>query len=280
MTQKSMKYILLIGILISFSDLNLIAQSKDDSLTVKIKMIKEVSYKVEKGKLKNREGLFTSNIDIYKVFDKNGKVIENRRYNPDGSIYEKTIYERNKKGDAIKAVKKNSSNKLKSYWTYEYDSNNNIIKVNTYNSENNLIRIQSNKYDNKRHIVEMLLITPGKGISWKYIYNYNVKGEKIKQFRYKPDGNLKDKRTYLYDENGNDILQIKFNPNGSYTKLVSDYDEMNNITVQSWLNEQDEKTNQTSFQYVYNEHKNWITKKRSSNGILNMIWEREIEYYK
>ena len=63
-------------------------------------------------------------------------------------------------------------------------------------------------------------------------------------------------------------------------KFVSEYDEMNNMTVQNWFDEQDEKTHQTSFEYVYDENGNWISKRRSSNGELGMVWERQIEYHK
>ena len=72
-----MNYILLLGILISFSGTNLIAQSTSDSLKPKMKMVKEVIYKPENGELKNRDKLFDSNISSYMVLDKKEKVIEN-----------------------------------------------------------------------------------------------------------------------------------------------------------------------------------------------------------
>jgi len=277
--KKPMKYILLIGILISFPITNLIAQSTEDDLEPKIKMVKEVLYKVENGELKSRDNLFESNLNSYTIYDKNGKPIEFGLYETDGSLYEKIIYERNEKGDALKAMKKNSSGDIKSYWTYEYDSNNNMIQVKTYDSENNLINIQSNKYDENGNNIEMLLKRPKSKNGWKYVYKYNFDNKKIEQFRYKPDGSLKDRRTYSYDKNGNEHIQFKFNPDGSFMKFVSEYDKMDNLTIQNWFNEQDEQTHQTSFEYVYDENGNWITKKRSSNGKLSMVWERQIEYY-
>lgn len=277
---KPMKYILLFGILISFSGTNLIAQSNLDSLKPKIKMTKQALYKVENGHLKNRDSVLISNVDTYMIYDKNEKIIENGQYNPDnGSLYEKTIYERNENGDAIKAMKKKSSDDIKSYWTYEYDSNNNQIEVKTYNSENKLTRIQSNEYDENGNNIEMLLKSPESESGWKYIYKYNFANKKIEQFRYKPDGSLKDRRTYNYDKKGNEFEQFKFNPDGSYTKFASEYDEMDNLTIQNWFDENGKQTHQTSFEYVYDENGNWITKKRSSNGVLSMVWERQIEYF-
>jgi hypothetical protein len=274
-----MKYILLILILISVSGTNLIAQSSKDSLKPKMKMIKEVLYKVENGELKSRENLFKSNISSYIIFDKNEKVLENGQYEIDGSLYEKTIYERNENGDALKATKKNSSNEIKSYWIYEYDFNNNMTEVKTYNSENNLTNIQSNKYDENGNNIEMFLYRPENENGWKYIYKYNFENKKTEELTYKPDGSLNDRRTYSYNKDGNENLQFKFNPDGSFTKFVSEYDKMNNLTIQNWFNEKDEQTHQTSFEYVYDENGNWLTKRRSSNGELGMVWERQIEYY-
>lgn len=274
-----MKYLLIIGFLILNSGTNLIAQSTSDSLKPKMKMVKEVIYKPENGELKNRENLFKSNISSYMIFDKNEKVIENGQYERDGSLYEKTIYKRNEEGEAQKAMKKNSSNEIKSYWNYVYDSNNKMIEVQTYDSENNLINIQSNTYDENGNNIEMLSKKPGSENGWRSVYKYNYDNKINEQFRYKPDGSLKDRRTYAYDEDGNESTQFMFNPDGSYTKFVSEYDEMSNLTIQNWFNEQDEQTHQTSFEYVYDKNGNWITKKRSSNGELSMVWERQIEYY-
>ncbi|MAB47576.1 MAG: hypothetical protein CMC05_02990 [Flavobacteriaceae bacterium] len=276
---EQMKYILILGILILNSGLNLNAQTTSDSLKPKMKMVKEVLYKPENGELKSRENLFESDLSSYKVYDKNEKIIEMGQYEIDGSIYETTLYERDGNGKALKAMQKNSSGELKGYWTYTYDDNDNMIEVKTYDSSDNLVKIQSNKYDEKGNNVEMILKSPESENGWKYIYKYNFDNKLVERFRYKPDGSLKDRRTYSYDKDGNENLQFKFNPDGSFMKFVSEYDEMNNMTVQNWFNEQDEQTHQTSFEYVYDENGNWISKRRSSNGELGMVWERQIEYY-
>lgn len=261
--------------------INVSGQSKTDYLKPKKKMIKEALYKVKNGQLKNRDEVLASNIDKYTIYDKNEKVIESGRYNPsNGALYEKTTYNRDKNGNAIKAIKRESSDKIKSYWTYKYDSKNNLVEVKTYNVKNVLTKTQSNKYDREGNNIEMILGSPNSNGAWKYIYKYNDKKERIEQLKYKPDGSLKDKRVYSYDKNGNEDVQIKFSTGGSFTKFISTYDENNNLLVQDWFNEKGEKIHQTSFEYVYDKFGNWITKKRSSKGVLSMIWERQIEYYK
>ncbi|WP_428741142.1 RHS repeat domain-containing protein [Tenacibaculum sp.] len=277
-----MKYILLLGILIIHSGTNLIAQSASDNLKPKMKKVKEILYIAKNGELKSRENIFNSNIFSYVImaFDKNEKEIENGRYEKDGSLFEKTIYLRNEKGNIIKAMKKNSLNEIKNYSTYEYDSDNNMIEVKTYDSQNNLTNIESNKYDSNGNNIETLLKSTENGKGWKYVDKYNLENKKIEEFTYRPDGSLSERRTYSYDKDGNENIQFMFKPNGSYKKFVSEYDKMNNLILQNWYNEKDEQTHQTSFEYVYDKNGNWITKKRSSNGVLNMVLERQIEYYK
>tara|TARA_R100001369_G_C3287513_1_gene163272 strand:- start:91 stop:471 length:381 start_codon:yes stop_codon:yes gene_type:complete len=114
---------------------------------------------------------------------------------------------------------------------------------------------------------------------WKYVYKYNSDNNKIEQFRYKPDGSLRHRRTYNYNENGNEFEQFQNKPDGTIIKFVSEYDEMDNLIIQNWFNDHGKQTHQTSFKYVYDSNGNWITKKRSSKGVLSMVWERQIEYY-
>ncbi|MBP1841575.1 hypothetical protein J2Z57_003493 [Formosa algae] len=54
---------------------------------------------------------------------------------------------------------------------------------------------------------------------------------------------------------------------------------MNNRIFQNSFDKQGKLRRQISFEYVYDHNGNWITNKRSSNGELNMVCERQIEYY-
>ncbi len=277
--KKLINYTLVLVFLLLSSGLTLYAQTTSDSLKPKMKMVKEVLYKPENGEIKSREDLFDSELNSYKKYDKNEKIVETGQYETDGSVYEKTFYERDEKGKALKAIQKNASGQVKSYWTYIYDEEGNMIEVNTYDQNNKLIKIQSNKYDEKGNNVEMIIKSPENENGWKYIYKYNFDNKLIERNRYMPDGSLKDRRTYAYDKDGNENLQYKFNPDGSFIKFVSEYDEMNNLTVQKWFNELDKQIHQTSFEYIYDDNGNWISKRRISNGKLGMVWERNIEYY-
>ena len=248
-----------------------------------IKSIKEILSKPDKPIIKelntNRDSIFAIKFDTYVIYSKNGKVIENSRYENDGSLYQKSKNELDENGKLIKGVRYNSKGEIKEKWNYIYDKNGNLTEVKYYDIEEDLTDIQLNVYDNKGNKIEMLRTNLKRNTVWKNTYVYNGHKEKIEQFRYKPDGSLKDRRTYKYNKKGNEIEQNLYKSDGSIIKFVSEYDKMNNLIVQNWFDEQGEQFDQTSFEYVYDENGNWITKSRSSNGVLSMIWERKIEYY-
>lgn len=247
---------------------------------IQIKSIKEILSKpnnpINKSLKSNRDSVFSVRYDTYQVFSKNGMLIESVRYERDGSLYEKTKSVLNKNGKLIKGVKYNSKGEVKEKWKYIYKEN--ITEIDYYDSKGNLTNKQVDVSDDKGNNIEMSLINTKRNSVWKYVYAYNEKSEIIERLKYKPDGSLKDKRTYKYDEKGNKIEEYLYRDE-KVTKFISEYDKMNNMLVQNWFNEKGERTHQTSFEYVYDVNRNWITKKRSSNGVLGMIWERNIKYY-
>ncbi|AGC78576.1 hypothetical protein LX97_02659 [Nonlabens dokdonensis] len=119
------------------------SKTSDDNQSV-MKMTKEVLYRAENGALKSREDLFNSKISSYTIYDKNERPIEFGQYEIDGSLYEKTTYERDENGNAKKAIIENASGDLTSYRIYKYDSESNMIEVRTFDTENNLSNVQSN----------------------------------------------------------------------------------------------------------------------------------------
>ena len=110
--KKLINYTLVLVFLLLSSGLTLYAQTTSDSLKPKMKMVKEVLYKPENGEIKSREDLFDSELNSYKKYDKNEKIVETGQYETDGSVYEKTFYERDEKGKALKAIQKNASGQL------------------------------------------------------------------------------------------------------------------------------------------------------------------------
>ena len=81
--------------------------AKTDSHESIIKSIKQVAYKVnsDTNEKLNRDELFVSEIDQSIIYDLNEKPIEIKMFNPNGSLYQKTEYTRDSKGQPTKGLK-------------------------------------------------------------------------------------------------------------------------------------------------------------------------------
>jgi hypothetical protein len=248
-----------------------------------IQSIKEILLKPEKPIIKalklNRDSVFAIKYDTYQILSKNGKLIENSRYENDGSLYQKRVNTINEKGVLINGEKYNSEGKIIENWNYLYDDNGNMIEVTYYDNDSVFTGKQVNKYDKNNNLTEYYYQNSKGKVTNRDTYKHFKNGKIKEEHRYKSDGTLRDRRTYEYDDNGNEIIDKAYKADGSIMIYKSEYDKMNNIIENYWINEKGEQTHQTSFEYVYDENGNWITKRRSSNGVLGMIWERKIEYY-
>ena len=255
------------------------AQETNKEKESTFKKIIEASYSSKRSGVLTREKTLNQKINKEQFYNEQGVLTEYWRYEVDGTIYEKTVLTKNNDGKLIKSITSNKSGNLKKYTTTEFDNNQNIIEYKTYNSEDKLTSIQKNEYDANENKVSMSNISIKSNRTFKTTYEYNSKNELIKEIDFKPDGTIKDTRVFKYDENGNEIESELTRPNGDYTKFISEYDDLNNMTVQNWYDNKGKQKHQTSFTYVYDEKNNWITKKRYSNDELGYVWERQIEYY-
>ncbi|NQX78086.1 hypothetical protein [Gilvibacter sp.] len=275
-----MKHYYILALLVFSVADTLYAQNESENDGPVMKSVKESMYKPKNGQLKARESLFDDGLNTIIIYDKNGDMTEIRRFEDYGVLIETTYYERNKAGKAIEGMVIDQSEIVKNYWTCQYNSDNKLIEVLSYNSDDRLIQIQNNTYDANGNLIVMSMSDPDRNPQWKHEYKYNAKNQKIEQLRYLRDGSLKDRRTYEYNKDGQEVAQYKFNSkDDGYTKFVSTYDEMGNLIIQNWFDETGKQTHQTTFEYVYDPYGNWISKRRGSDGKLNMVWEREIEYY-
>lgn len=278
---KKIKYLILIILLIQFACKTKKSFVKSDTGQT-IKSTKVLLFKpdspISQAIDSNRDSVLTVRFDIYKIYNKYGKIMKTEKFEKDGKMWEQRIIIRDENGKFQKGLKNNSKNELKEYWTIKTDKKGNVIQSKTHNNNDELTNIQESKYDTKGNNISFVNKSLKYNNIFKTIYEYNSKNELVKRIKYK-NNTLKDERTYKYDNKGNEIEQYLYR-DGSITKYISEYDKMNNILESYWFNENGEQTHQTSFIYVYDKYGNWLTKKRSSNGVLSLIWERKIEYYK
>lgn len=272
---KLIAIFILLGILISCSSKKtLIQEVKGDT----IKKITEALYSAQReGELNRDEAL--NKISSITINDTKGKSIEYHQYETDGSLYEKTIYERNSHGVFLSSTKFGNDKLFKSKSQAKYDAQGNMIIVETYDLNNKLNSIQESEYDKNGNELSLSRTDKVRDKVWLTKKIYDNQNQMIEKIEYSPDGSLRDKRTFVYDEKGNEIESILTRPNGDYTKFISEYDEFNNMIVQYWYKEDGTQKHKTSFEYIYDENNNWITRRRFSNDELGMVWERIIEYY-
>lgn len=245
-----------------------------------MKVVKMVSYKAENNTLiTNRDSLFSSRINASTHYNKEGFMVMSRKYDNEGKLYSQRSYMLKESGDVRLITSKNQDEEILSYTVYEYNDADHLISITTYDPKKDLTQIQRYQNDKDGNRVQMVVENIHLGTTWKHQYVYNEKGEKVEQFRYQSNGDLKDRRTYVYDYRGNEVEQFKYNPDGRVFQFLSTYDLHDNLLVQNWFNEAGQQIHQTSFEYIYDDFGNWISKRRSSNGELNMVWERKIEYY-
>ena len=228
-----------------------------------------------------RDSTFTNDhLERYDMYDVNEKIIEYGQYDGEGNIYEVTKIQKDQSGNPIKGTIYDSKGNLKKYYTTIIDKNGNVAEFKNYNIENELVYLQKNEYDTNGNVTSRTGGNPKSDKVFKTELEYNSNNEVIKKIKYNSDKTVKDTRTYAYDVNGNEIESELFKSNGDYTKFISEYDKLNNLTIQNWYDKEGKQKHQTSFEYTYDNQENWITKKRFSNGELGFVWERKIEYYK
>ena len=247
----------------------------------KIKKIIQASYSAKRTAEMPRDSALTDDhLERYDIYNDNEEVIEYGKYDGEGNIYEVTKIQKDQDGNPLKGIIYDSKGNSKKYYTTEIDKNGNVSEFKNYNLENELVYLQKNEYDANGNVTSRTSGNPKLDKIFKTELEYNSDNKVIKKIKYNSDGTVKDTRTYKYDVNGNEIESELFKSNGDYTKFISEYDNLNNLTIQNWYDKEGKQKHQTSFEYTYDIQGNWITKKRFSNGELGFVWERKIEYQK
>ena len=225
-----------------------------------------------------REDALAQKLDKKEIYNKKGVLTEYWKYEIDGTVYEKIKIAKNESGKLVKRTTFDGEGKLKSYVSTEFDEKENIIRFRTYNANDELTSMQENHYDSSGNTISRSNTSIASNKTYKTTSKYNSQNQLIEETDFNPDGLMRDIRTFKYDEKGNEFESDLTRANGDFTKFVSQYDKVNNITSQYWYDNEGNQKHWNSFSYVYDKHNNWITKKRYTNGELGYVWERKIEY--
>ena len=253
---------------------NLSEEKYNEEATFKTIIVGEYSAK-RSGKVP-RDEVFSQGLITTKKFNSFGHLVEYEKDEIDGEYYEKTFLTKNDDDKLIESRVFDRNAELKKYTTTEFDKKGYLIKYYQYDNQDILVFVQENEYDDNGNIVKMITINYPSLRTFESLRKYNSDNLLIEKIRHNADGTINSVRTYKYDKKGNEVLQEMKKPNGDYTKFVSTYDNQGNILTQHWFDKEDTQKHWNNWEYIYDEHKNWITKRRYSNGELGYVWERKI----
>lgn len=132
---------------------------------------------------------------------------------------------------------------------YHKDKQGNIVKTQTiHNGQES--SIYKYEYDSLNRIVKSQWISTSSGsVNSEWVYSYNRANQITKWVKTDRHGNLKESHEFQYDPYGNPIK-----------------DRSDNGSTLSW-------------EYLYDDHGNWVKSIRQKNGLKDIIVIRTIEYY-
>ncbi len=242
-------------------------------------------YIFKDGKILKREELAFRDDGTYRTSYEyyNGLEINNQTIDPKGHIIEKNEFEYH------------ANNELKQKVTHKYGESKGVI-YNLYDSHGNIVEYSS---------IDRMFSTPF-SYQHKYTWQYGTgmygrlevridKDNSKKEFHYDCENRLK--KTINYDKYGTILSSVEYiyDLQGRDYKLILDgcyveeerYNEHGDIIWYKWYpnywyntSAQDKyKESITTMKYVYDSHGNWVEFRQYRDGVYNLLWIREIEYY-
>jgi hypothetical protein len=225
------------------------------------------------------------------------KTIETKNLSTNGSMLDFTVFKFDNKGNCIEESLNNvptthsydksglrieSKTGMQGIIKYLYDDKRNLISVNYYNSD-----VLSAKYEYKYDDMGKIIWSNNNGL--EVSYKYDKKGDQIeliarKSDKYKQentwDSKNDEKHEYKYDKSGNAIERIYSNPDNGKVMLrtTCKFDKWGNVIEEISKSEKGSGLNQ-SYKYNYDNAGNWIKKSGYSNGKMEQVYERTIEYF-
>ena len=243
-----------------------------------IKVIKEASHYAKIDGEKDREFILRNNVISIEKFDGNGVLLECQKFEMDGTLYEIEEYTLDN-NLPTKCIIKSPKGKLKKYWLKKYDRKGNEIEFKLFDSINNIILSEYKKINSKDQIEEVNFKDVQFNLEKRVTCKYNSSNLLIEQKTTKNKFEKSETRTFQYNNQKQLVEEILTRETGEVVIFKSRYDEQNNLILHEWYDLNGIKIHENSFVFVYDNHKNWITKKRYQNGKIDYIWERDIIYY-
>lgn len=178
------------------------------------------------------------------IFDKNGNLIGEDRYDQGGTLISRMLYKYNHKNLLTVEESYDETGELQEKLVYDYDENGRILKKFVHYLDGTVDTI-TYKYI-------------GDNLSRKVLFNENGEKETEEQFSFNGDkmikeekfdyGKLIEKNEFKYDLNGNLIETIRFK-DGKFSKVVNEYDGKRNRTRTFTYNKKDKLIGKSLYEF-------------------------------
>ncbi len=257
-----------------------------------IKLLKEKTY--------SQSGKYSTRI----LFNKEGNIIEQSGFNPDGSLIRTWIYkyENERKVSRDCYVQNDSlsytllyhygaNGKLKSTSLIHnkgqsgirselfYDDFENLIKEVVYASNNQVESEVAYKYDQRHRLIEENHNNSLGNKKWKQTFQYCKKGLKEKEYFFTTNDSLLQQIYYKYNKRNKLVEKAIYNASGELIeKSENKFEKNGNIAETNSLLQDGVLINQ-KYQYKYDKSGNWYFLVQYKNDNLEKTIERELEYY-
>jgi hypothetical protein len=228
--------ILIISLLSCESKKELNNDLKELNIHGEVKQIKNQYYDAKESFGEIEKGEFGG--VLIKIFNDDGNQIEEKNYNPDGSVNHKIIFKYDNKGLKTEKRPYNKDGNPFNYYKYSYNTFNQIISEIWFDYSNNeIVQKITFEYDEKGNLVTQTVYSPD-NISAISKYNYDDLGRKFEYNYYDRNGLLKWIRKYNYDDSNRLLENISID---SYSKEMTrktgyKYDAFGNVNEESKYN--------------------------------------------
>lgn len=260
-----------------------------DRLRGKVQRITDQRYYAtqEKGGVKKGKKV-QEETDQTTVYDLNGNVLSNTRYDYNKKTTIRKTYQYNDAGQVAETreveLKKGftTTEKLIALYKLQYDAagNNNLIEW--YMEKDSLREKQIGTFDKAGNKIGELRQTPdGKAIG-RSVFDYDRDGKIIEVNNYAATEKLFNQGMFTYDSKGNKTEERWEYPDSKVTVIRKmTYDANGNIaTIDSKIEGPKPKGNaMQQFSYEYDAEGNWIKQILTLEGNVQGITERTIEYF-
>ncbi len=223
--------------------------------------------------------------NIYQTKKKynNGRVLIECVNIRDGQLTDSTIYKHNEKGELIEEFRYNSDGTIGQEITYMYNDRGNCILIKSRDGNEAKSSEEHKKYDNNGSVVERIRYNPyGLKTKDEYAFKYDKNGNEVEEISDYENGSFEDKKTFIYNDMEKEIEIISYKQGKYSSKTSVKYDNIGNIVERTNYNYKGKEFKEymrTIKQYDYDKTLNWIKSVETLNGVQTEIVDRSIVYF-